>query len=1237
MKIFTLPKRLAGLMCILLVLLAASASGQAYYLRAAAQVVAPEFSSLAEFAQSKVTDWIVLLDGMPVSAFRLQLADGKTNLDETQKNQVRAYNRLLATEQYRFIDTAQKQGVPLTVQRSFRYLINGLVVSVSSAEIENLAEVPGVRGIYPDSQVHLELADSVTLIGADQVWQLQDANGQAVTGQGMRVAVIDTGIEYTHPDLGGCFGPGCKVEGGYDLYNNDANPMDDNGHGTHCAGIVAADGTLKGVAPGASLYAYKVLNAFGSGTELVIIAGIERAADPDQDPATADAVDVISMSLGLPGTPDDPWPMAVDAAVDQGIVIVVSAGNSGPEYASVESPGVARLATAVGASDKSDMIASFSSHGPIPGYDGWLKPNLLAPGVDILSTYLGGTYASSSGTSMATPHVAGAAALVKQMRPTWTPEQIQASLMNTAIDLGLDVHTQGAGRLQVDRAVAVPGLVTPSSISFGTVDVSQPLWSDTRLLSLENVTGSARTYSLSVETRLPDGVTARVEPNAMTLAVGEKRSFSIALSVDTHQTPPDLERNEGLIHVQQGEVVLEVPFAFLIPPLFSESSILPFGLQTSYAVVLADLDGDGDLDAFVGNTSYYDNPADTVWFNDGAGNFTDSGQRLGSAFTWDVALGDLDGDGDLDAFIANSDLDSPEPDEVWINNGHGYFSDSGQRLGGTLSRAVALGDFDQDGDLDAFVVNGISERGRAEADTVWLNNGQGVFNNSGQALGSSSGLDVALGDVDGDGDLDAFVANGDSQRMRSEPNEVWLNNGSGTFNNSGQSLGNALSQAVTLGDLDGDSDLDAFVANGGPAILDGQPDEVWLNNGSGLFVSNGQSLGNQSSYGAAMADLHQDGTLDVFVAGYNGGNRVWLNDGSGHLTLSSPGFGIESAADVALGDVDEDGDIDALVANAISKPNRLWLNRSGGGPALDHLTPPSGLTAVDLSATSINLFWADNAGDETGYRVERSLDGTSGWMQIAALPANTNIFTDTGLTCATQYFYRVHAYRSGDNAYSSYSNVANATTQPCALPAPTGLSATAVSTSQVDLSWTDNAGDETAYRVERSLDGTTGWNLIVSLPANTTTYSNTALSCAENYYYRVQAYRSFDQTNSLYSNLANAITDQCKLTSPTNLSASMVSCSRIDLAWIDNSADETGYRVERSLNGINGWVEIIVLPENITVYSDTGLACSTEFYFRVRAYRESDEQYSPYSNTAKAETDLCMFRVYLPIIIMNFP
>ena len=344
-----------------------------------------------------------------------------------------------------------------------------------------------------------------------------------------------------------------------------------------------------------------------------------------------------------------------------------------------------------------------------------------------------------------------------------------------------------------------------------------------------------------------------------------------------------------------------------------EDSGQSLGSADSYGVALGDVDGDGDLDAFVAN-----NGANRVWRNDGNGGYSDSGQSLGSANSQGVALGDVDGDGDLDAFVANNGA-LGAPNAVWLNDGSGSFSPGGPGLGTADSRAVALGDVDGDGDLDAFVAND-------GANGVWLNDGSGGFSDSGQGLGALDSYDVALGDVDGDGDLDAFVANSSAQS-----NKVWLNAGGlqagslGTYQDSGQTLGNSRSEGVALGDLDGDGDLDALVANRSP-----QSNKVWRNNGAGGF-SLGQDLGDTSdSTDVALGDLDGDGDLDALLAntGLFGGaaNGVWRNNGQAAFADTGQRLGQSRSESVALGDLDGDGDLDALVANRSPQSNRAWLN-----------------------------------------------------------------------------------------------------------------------------------------------------------------------------------------------------------------------------------------------------------------------------------------------------------------------
>ncbi len=289
------------------------------------------------------------------------------------------------------------------IKKEFK-LIKGLSADMTDDEITELQKIPGVR-VFEDRIVHAVLDDSVPMISADQV------HSAGVDGSGVRVCVVDSGVDDNHPALN-------PLVAEVDYVNSDdPDATDDNGHGTHVAGIVASqDAMYKGVAPGASLMAAKVLDSTGSGMESWVIAGI--------DWCVANNADVITLSLGMDYSGDcdtEAMGLAVNNAVARGVVVTAAAGNGGRD---VILPACASGPIAVAVVDKSNVLPWWSSRG--------LEVDITAPGVSIYSTYLNNGWASMSGTSMATPHVAGTAALLLQTKPTATVAEIKEAIYNTA-------------------------------------------------------------------------------------------------------------------------------------------------------------------------------------------------------------------------------------------------------------------------------------------------------------------------------------------------------------------------------------------------------------------------------------------------------------------------------------------------------------------------------------------------------------------------------------------------------------------------------------------------------------------------------------------------------------------------------------------------------------------------------------------------------------------------------------
>lgn len=349
----------------------------------------------------------------------------------------------------------------------------------------------GLENVWLDADAELSLDVSVPLVGAPRAWK------SGFDGTGVTVAVLDSGADLDHPDLAGqiaeskSFIPGRTV-------------TDEHGHGTHVATTIAGTGAAsggkyRGVAPGAKLMVGRVCE-LTSCPNSAILEGMEWAA--------SSGADVVSLSLG--GDPSDgldPLSLAVDRlTASSGALFVVAAGNTGPGASTVASPATATSALAVAATTKDDAVAEFSSRGPRLG--GGLKPDLAAPGVGIVAGRAAGTsmgapvdehYTAADGTSMATPHVSGAAAILAQRHPDWPAERLKAGLMSASAKVDGSVYEVGAGRLDVAKAVLQQVTTTTPSVDLGQTTSGQDTGAVSREVGFANLGDAPVTLRLTRE------------------------------------------------------------------------------------------------------------------------------------------------------------------------------------------------------------------------------------------------------------------------------------------------------------------------------------------------------------------------------------------------------------------------------------------------------------------------------------------------------------------------------------------------------------------------------------------------------------------------------------------------------------------------------------------------------------------------------------------------------------------
>lgn len=583
------------------------------------------------------------------------------------------------------IDELLKEYPHLERRFIFKEVFHGFSVEGPVRELEKLKQSESVNQVSKVQTYMAEADDPVEIIGADEIRNFLGKSLEHLSGKGIKVGVIDTGIDYQHSDLQK------NYKEGYDFVDKDQDPMETKGlgrrdtfHGTHVAGIIAADGKMKGVAPNATIYAYRALGPGGSGTTEQILAAIDRAV--------RDKVDIINLSLGSDvNGPDLPISLALNEVVKKGIIAVAAAGNAGPAEWTVGSPGTASKAISVGASTpniytpfilindqkipltnmenseewadtgsvhlvsggigkrnqltdvkgklvlmergeltftekvqnayemgaigvliynniegpfqgmlekevaipvagitkaegefikesirkketyltivkkwEKDILADFSSRGPVTST--WeIKPDVLAPGVVINSTVPNG-YMSLQGTSMAAPFVAGACALLLEAHPDWGPEEVKAALMNTAKpvknrqNVTYKVYEQGAGRIQVDKAIEANVLITPGSIRFGKYKLVKEQNQYKAYITVKNVGDNMEKISFDFP-KGKRGISWRL-PLSFTLKPGQKKNVPIIMNIDSNLFNEKLQ--DGIIKVRAGEQLIKLPYLYVL-------------------------------------------------------------------------------------------------------------------------------------------------------------------------------------------------------------------------------------------------------------------------------------------------------------------------------------------------------------------------------------------------------------------------------------------------------------------------------------------------------------------------------------------------------------------------------------------------------------------------------------------------------------------------------------------------
>ncbi len=1040
-------------------------------------------------------------------------------------------------------------------------------------------------------------------IEADKAWPLSQ-------GEGVVVAVIDSGVDYTHPDLSANMWHDESGNYGYDFSNDDNDPMDDAGHGTHCAGTIAAVGNnfegIIGVAPEARIMAVKGLNAQGAGYDSGLAKGIKYAAD--------NGADVLSNSWGGVGYSK----LLEDAfkyARSKGCVSIAAAGNDNTDAENFM-PANIETVIAVAATTHNDEKCSFSNYGltidvaaPGGGYTdelggGWYDIyNILSTKPDDLITPIRRVsygYSRLAGTSMACPHVAGVAAVIKGLYPEGSPEMIRSRILAGAENID-NSNPSFAGLLGTGRINAYDSLTVEPRIVLKIVDLESenifPGKNGSLIIHIKSYWQDALNVTAALSTGHPQVTIQNSSVAFGEILSGETKANSadpFIISLDQNIPYGEIINFNLALTAEDG---YQEVFNFTLSIAFFENvgkqTNLPLEDFNPISMVMRDYNNDGYTDIFFigwSDEDLYRNQQDGTFLNvTSETGINTSGVAFTSTFI------DIDNDGDQDLFIGSS---APQ---LFLNNGDETFTDITNASNisdiGDVVQIMTSFDYNNDGFLDIFV-------GGSSAFLLENNQDNSFMVLAGEEIGLSIPFDLDLFrqaasfDYDNDGDQDLLV---------SFPG-LYRNNSDGTFTDiTIDTLIDAPQHGfngAAVGDYNNDGHIDIFLTGMAGSVL------YMNNNGDGTFTDVTEAAGNVGLgttgawCGTDFLDYDNDGDLDLHITeAFNGpGNVLYRNNGDGTFTnvrnVAFPHEVNPSWSDACMGDYNNDGAIDIYMPSSSYK--------GAGGFLKNFIGTKSNWIKIKLEGTISNR-------DAYGARVYIKTGELSQLREIhtgavETQPIHFGLDNETLIDEIEVYWPSGIIQRLNNVSPNQLVTIVEPETS---IPYISSISSSLTYVGDPITITGGNFGEE---------QGSGFVEFHNAIQAEITSWSDTEIICmvpmgaaSGNIHVITNAGRS----NGVYFTVLSVPT------APSGMEAIYAPLRYwvpdINLSWDDNSDNELGFQIERSLSPDSGFTQIAIVSGNITTYTDsTNLQLETIYYYRVRAYNDMGE--SEYSDVASSTT-----------------